>query len=71
MDGLKNLVDGPHGILAVVLIVCASVLAALRIIDPTAWQNFVMIIFGTFTVGHVGVAIANARRPLAADKETK
>jgi hypothetical protein len=55
MGAITDLLNNGRGLLAVLLVVAATILTALGKIDPAAWTTFVTWIFGIFTVGHTVV----------------
>lgn len=67
MGALTNLWNSEKGILAVLLIIGATVLAALGHMTIDQWTSFVELIFGLYVGGKTlqggAQAIANAMRP--------
>lgn len=64
MDGIKEAFSTPHGIIAVLLIIGAIVLCALKVFSIDDFKSYTQVIFGTFTAGHIGVAVSSAfKRP--------
>jgi hypothetical protein len=48
---LKDLFASERGLLALALIICATVLAALAVLTPDQWIGFVEFVFGAYVVG--------------------
>lgn len=67
MGALSNLWNSEKGILAVLIIIGATVLAALGHMAIDQWTGFVELIFGLYiggkTLQGVGAAVAGALRP--------
>lgn len=67
MNGLKNLLASDHGILGLLLIVCATALTFKGSMTIEQWQGFAQTVFIAFGGTHAAVAIAGAlKRPVAA-----
>lgn len=67
MNGLKNLLASDHGLLGLLLILCATALTFKGSMTIEQWQSFAQTVFIAFGGTHAAVAIAGAlKRPLAA-----
>jgi uncharacterized membrane protein YadS len=51
MGAIKDLFASERGLFAIVLVIAATVLAALSLMTVTQWQDFSMTIFGIFVGG--------------------
>lgn len=67
MGALTDLWSSEKGVVAVLLLIGATVLTALGRIDAAAWRDYTTWIFGVYagtkTVTTVGVAIAKSKAP--------
>lgn len=59
-DGLKALLGDAHGLLALLIILGATVLVVLKIMPLDEWENFVKWIFTAFAGTHAIVSGVNA-----------
>ncbi len=64
MGAITDLANSERGLLAVLLVIAATVLTAVGQMTIASWQSFVQIIFGTYVAGKTvtGAAMLIAQR---------
>jgi len=60
MDAIKNLFSNEHGLIMLLLIAGATVLAAVGKMTIDQWTNYSQWIFGIFMGGHAVMSAANS-----------
>lgn len=60
MQGIKDLVNSAHGILAIALIAAATVLTMSGQLSVAEWQNYTQWIFGIAVGGHTVISAADS-----------
>lgn len=71
MSALVSFWNSERGLLAVVLIVCATVLAALSAITAEQWLDYSKWIFTAYVAGKTATGVVEALKSSPSDKSNK
>lgn len=60
MNAIKSILNSEHGLIAIALIIGATVLCVLGVMPLARWETYSQIIFATFAGSHAIIAGASA-----------